>query len=123
MYLSLTDAATIAAALAHYRATGQGDPRMRTDKIHHLATQDHEIISLDDAGIDELLERANAETNRLSRPYRAQHTVHWTIELTADSPRHAAERALEIHRDPTSTATVFGVETINGVVEIDLSAG
>lgn len=33
--------------------------------------------------------------------------VTWDIHVEADSPEEAARRALEIQRDPTSTATVF----------------
>ncbi len=33
--------------------------------------------------------------------------VTWVIDIVADSPREAAEIALEIQRDPDSTAQVF----------------
>jgi hypothetical protein len=39
-----------------------------------------------------------------------EYRVVWTIELTARSPRAAAEEALKIQRDPSSLATVFVVE-------------
>lgn len=44
--------------------------------------------------------------------------VTWEIDIDfqAETPRQAAQRALEIQRDPDSTATVF---TVNGEV-IDL---
>lgn len=35
--------------------------------------------------------------------------VEWSINVTADSPEHAARLAQEIQRDPTSSATVFEV--------------
>lgn len=35
--------------------------------------------------------------------------VVWEIDIEADSPREAAIKALEIQRDPLSTATVFDV--------------
>ena len=35
--------------------------------------------------------------------------VVWEINISADTPRDAAQRALEIQRDPNSTATVFRV--------------
>ena len=35
--------------------------------------------------------------------------VIWEIDLDADSPREAAEKALAIHRSPESIATVFDV--------------
>lgn len=33
--------------------------------------------------------------------------VIWEIDIDADSPTEAAEKALEIQRDPNSSATVF----------------
>jgi len=36
--------------------------------------------------------------------------VTWVIDLEADSPEEAARKALEIQRDPDSTATVFEVQ-------------
>ncbi|QFP94716.1 hypothetical protein I5G59_gp96 [Mycobacterium phage LilMcDreamy] len=42
---------------------------------------------------------------RDQREYR----VSWDIDLTADDFVDAAQRALTIHRDDTSTATIFGV--------------
>lgn len=44
----------------------------------------------------------------IARTYR----VTWTIELDADYPRSAANKALEMQRDPTSTATVFTVTDV-----------
>ena len=35
------------------------------------------------------------------------YTVLWEIELDADTPEEAARQALQIHRDPTSIATIF----------------
>lgn len=35
--------------------------------------------------------------------------VTWEIDIEADSPREAAEKALRIQRDPESIATVFAV--------------
>ena len=35
--------------------------------------------------------------------------IEWEIELDADSPQEAAEKALAIHRNPNSMATVFDV--------------
>ena len=35
--------------------------------------------------------------------------VTWEIDIDANSPYEAASRALEIQRDPGSTATVFDV--------------
>ncbi len=37
------------------------------------------------------------------------YSVNWRIEIEAESPVEAARQALEIHRDPNSTATVFDV--------------
>ena len=38
-----------------------------------------------------------------------QYLVTWTIECDADSPKQAAEQALEIQRDSYSEATYFEV--------------
>lgn len=38
-----------------------------------------------------------------------EYHVTWTIEVNADNPTAAAERALELVRAPNSTATVFEV--------------
>lgn len=48
--------------------------------------------------------------------------VTWTIDIDAPDPWAAAERALEIHRNPESIATVFTVQA-DGLraVEIDLT--
>jgi hypothetical protein len=52
---------TILAALRFYQEHGQGEPANRSDWIHELATNGDDVISLDDAGIDELCERLNTE--------------------------------------------------------------
>jgi hypothetical protein len=36
--------------------------------------------------------------------------VTWDIDIDADSPKEAAEKALVIQRDPESVATVFRIE-------------
>lgn len=46
--------------------------------------------------------------------------VTWEIDIDADRPRAAAERAQEIMRDPESIATVFKVEDAHDVHVIDL---
>ncbi len=51
-----------------------------------------------------------------------QYKVVWTIDLDADNPTEAAKLALEIHRNPESTATVFQViDSSNIEHEVDLS--
>jgi len=40
--------------------------------------------------------------------------VSWKIEIEADTPREAAEEALEIQRDPESLATLFEVLALKG---------
>lgn len=47
--------------------------------------------------------------------------VSWDIQVDADSPEDAALQALDTHRDPESTATVFLVtdEDTNATVLID----
>ncbi|MHB0965300.1 MAG: hypothetical protein ACYC36_02490 [Bellilinea sp.] len=54
------------------------------------------------------------------------YTVTWNIDIfDADSPREAAEKALAIHRDPSSVATVFSVEDnttkITSVIDLEES--
>ena len=44
--------------------------------------------------------------------------VIWEINISADTPREAAEKALEIQRDPNSTTTVFRV-LVEGDVAFD----
>jgi len=38
-----------------------------------------------------------------------EYRVIWEVELYAASPRDAAQKALEMQRDPDATATVFDV--------------
>jgi hypothetical protein len=61
---------------------------------------------------------------RMSRGLEVQMTnylVSWEIDIDADSPLDAAERALEIQRRPDSIATVFAVRDETGEsVEVDL---
>ena len=50
-----------------------------------------------------------------------EYQVKWVIDIEADTPREAAERALEIMRDPTSTAQYFEVtDPDNGFNIVDL---
>ena len=42
-----------------------------------------------------------------------EYEVNWTIELTASSPRAAAEAARAIQRDHRSAATVFDVRALD----------
>jgi len=65
--------------------------------------------------------RASHPRNVLRRTTR-EFRVRWEIELDADSPRDAARKALEIQRDPSSTATVFHVFGPGGLSpqEVDL---
>ncbi len=117
--MNLDDAATIAAALAHYIATNQGEPDQRTDEVHDLATFDERIISLNNEAVTELFNRVKSEATRLATP-RDDFTVHWVIQVAADDVYQAAAKALEIHRDPASLATCFTVEADNGDIHIDL---
>ena len=57
--VSEQDLATILAALRFYQENGQGDPANRSDRIHDIANNFDEVISLDEAGIDDLCERLN----------------------------------------------------------------
>ena len=53
-----------------------------------------------------------------------KYTVKWSIHISADSPQEAARKALEIQRDPQSTATVFEVypEGTDDPVQINLDS-
>lgn len=56
-----------------------------------------------------------------------QYLVKWEIDIEADSPMEAAEKALEIQRDPDSIATCFKVihpadDEKRSWSDIDLSA-
>jgi putative heme degradation protein len=49
--------------------------------------------------------------------------VEWHVNVSAATPREAAQQALDIQRDPESWATVFQVtehDTFTDPVEIDL---
>lgn len=53
----------------------------------------------------------------------AEYRVEWAIDIEADTPEEAARLALEIQRDPASTAMVFTVTDEAGeVATIDLTA-
>lgn len=48
-------------------------------------------------------------------------TVTWEIDINADSPKEAAEKALKVQRDCNSTATYFVVTDDDGKeIAIDL---
>jgi hypothetical protein len=50
-----------------------------------------------------------------------EYCVDWCIDLNADTPILAALRALDIHRDPDSIATVFDVRDEHGATyRVDL---
>ena len=50
--------------------------------------------------------------------------VTWTMDIESDSPQHAAQLALTIHRDPNSIATVFEVTDEQGdFYKVDLLYG
>ena len=42
------------------------------------------------------------------------YSVNWQIEIDAELPVEAARQAVEIHRDPNSTATVFDIYDEDG---------
>lgn len=53
----------------------------------------------------------------MSKTYR----VEWSMEIDADSPEEAARKALAIHRDPESVASVFDVYDEAGeVARVDI---
>jgi len=57
---------------------------------------------------------------RREKPMRTMR-VTWEIDIEADTPEEAAERALEIQRNQYSTATVFTVIDKGKKHEIDLT--
>lgn len=59
MTFDTQDVATILAALRFYQASGMGDPAMRSDAIHDIATDGGKVTSMDAAGIDDLCDRIN----------------------------------------------------------------
>lgn len=52
--------------------------------------------------------------------YKKLYKVRWEIDIHADTPRKAAEKALEIQRNKESTATVFEVRENGQTLDIDL---
>jgi len=48
----------------------------------------------------------------------SEYRVKWDIDIYADTPREAAEKALEIQRDSSSTATVFRVFDEDGSITL-----
>jgi hypothetical protein len=57
-------------------------------------------------------------------PVVGTYHIIWRIDLDDSGPIEAAERALRIHRRPSSTATVFEVTAPDGTEwEIDLTEG
>jgi hypothetical protein len=57
--LNQSERATILAALRFYQESGMGDPTNRSEEIHAIATNNDELTSLDDDGIDDLCTRIN----------------------------------------------------------------
>ena len=51
-----------------------------------------------------------------------EYHITWKIEVEADSFEHAAQIALDIQRDPSSTATRFEVRDASGTIrELDIT--
>jgi hypothetical protein len=51
-------------------------------------------------------------TNRQKKPaspFETQYLVCWEMDIWAKDPKEAAEKALKVHRDSTSIATIFSV--------------
>ena len=59
MQLAPDQLATVLAALRYYQQQGLGDPDLRPDAIHDIATDHGQVVSLDAEGIDELCEALN----------------------------------------------------------------
>jgi hypothetical protein len=58
--------------------------------------------------------RTKLTTPARQRPGKREYLVRWEINLDATSPEQAAREALEIQRDPGSTATFFEVQNHKG---------
>jgi hypothetical protein len=57
--LTREETATILAALRFYQQKGLGDPQYRPLDIHEIASDNDDVISLDEDDIDELCEKLN----------------------------------------------------------------
>ena len=57
--LTREETATILAALRYYQQKGLGDPENRPLDIHEIASDDDDLISLDEDDIDGLCEKLN----------------------------------------------------------------
>ena len=66
-------------------------------------------------------------TNRQEKPSEpgdTQYLVCWEIDIWAKDPKAAAEKALAIHRNPESIATIFSVfEDGHYKATVDLTEG
>ena len=62
----------------------------------------------------EFLGRKQAKLTTPARHLNGEYRVRWEIDLDATSPEQAAREALEIQRDPGSTATFFEVQNHKG---------
>jgi hypothetical protein len=51
---------------------------------------------------------------------QTNYLVIWEVEMEADTPRQAAQKALEVMRDPESIGTVFKVIAADGEHVVDL---
>ena len=87
------------------------------DGISDEAELIDELSNAHDEGVDDTFEQAcEIELIEFCEP-ETDYTVVWTIELSARTPKAAAEKALAIQRDPKTMATVFEVDG----EQIDLS--
>lgn len=67
---------------------------------------------------------SKARTILYHSPDPSTYRVRWEIEVTADSPKDAAQQALTIHRDPNSIAEVFDViDMFGATTRVDLTFG
>ncbi|CAE6821084.1 hypothetical protein R70006_06200 [Paraburkholderia domus] len=66
-----TQHATMIASLRFYQEKGMGEPDNRSDAIHDLATNGDALVSLDDEGIDALVEVLQFDSIALAAPVPA----------------------------------------------------
>lgn len=94
------------------------------EQLHAFARR--VAVTVADLGPDDTPDPAPATREGTPGPTAAEsgqtrpHDVTWTLSVDAQDPLDAARRALAMHRDPTSWATVFTVTDADGDHSVDL---
>lgn len=104
--------ATILAALRFYQQNGMGDPANRSDAIHDIATNMDQVISLDENGIDELVDQMQFTSSSDSCG------VDKICNRLLDSEEHACETAIpDVAED--AVMVIRGLSNLLGQTEAD----